>query len=101
MATPLPGTQTIRFRRPTNQTNAEGGGASSTPSSVITRKNRHAGILQDQLRRSQRAPWCPSFSLAFRIFVLIRVTGAMYVGLNDCDEGEYSVLQCVSEREQC
>lgn len=100
MATPLPGTQTIRFRRPTNQANAEGG-ASSTPSSVITRKNRHAGILQDQLRRSQRAPWCPSFSLAFRIFVLIRVTGAMYVGLNDCDEGEYSVLQCVSEREQC
>ncbi|KAI0782383.1 glycosyltransferase family 22 protein [Irpex lacteus] len=85
MATPLPGTQTIRFRRPTNQANANGG-ASSTPSSVITRKNRHAGILQDQLRRSQRAPWCPSFSLAFRIFVLIRVTGAMYVGLNDCDE---------------
>ncbi|KAI0094255.1 glycosyltransferase family 22 protein [Irpex rosettiformis] len=83
MATPIPGTQTIRFRRPTNQ---PGGGSTSSPSSVMTRKNRHAGILQDQLRRSQKAPWCPSFSLAFRIFLLIRVMGAMYAGLSDCDE---------------
>ena len=92
MATPLPGTQTIRFRRPTNQSGDSS--ASSKPSSVTTRKNRHAGILQDQLRRSQKAPWCPSFSLAFRIFLLIRVTGAMYVGLNDCDEGEFYSMVC-------
>ncbi|KZT08529.1 glycosyltransferase family 22 protein [Laetiporus sulphureus 93-53] len=49
-------------------------------------KNRHAGILQDQLRRSQKAPWCPSFSVAFRIFLLIRVAGAMYSNIQDCDE---------------
>ena len=38
---PLPGTQTIRFRRPQTQ----------QPNPVMERKNRHAGILQDQLRR--------------------------------------------------
>jgi alpha-1,2-mannosyltransferase len=84
MATPLPGTQTLRFRRPTNQPSES---TSSAPSSAVTRKNRHAGILQDQLRRSRKAPWCPSFSVAFRIFLLVRVLGAMYVRLSDCDEG--------------
>ncbi|KAJ3558974.1 hypothetical protein NM688_g620 [Phlebia brevispora] len=72
----LPGTQTIRFRRPQTQTE-------SVPT---VRKNRHAGILQDQLRRSQKAPWNPSLSLAFRLFVLVRVMAAMYANINDCDE---------------
>ncbi|KAJ6609372.1 glycosyltransferase family 22 protein [Mycena sp. CBHHK59/15] len=47
---------------------------------------RHSGILQDQLRRAARRPWNPSFSLAFRILLLIRVTGAMYSNIDDCDE---------------
>ncbi|KAJ6469635.1 glycosyltransferase family 22 protein [Mycena vitilis] len=47
---------------------------------------RHTGILQDQLRRAARRPWNPSFSLAVRILLLIRVTGAMYSNIDDCDE---------------
>ena len=92
---PNPSVQTISFRRPTNQT-------ASTPAKPV--KNRHGGLLQDQLRRcvsysqtvarmlntrhrAQRAPWCPSWSAALRILLLIRVTGAMYSGIQDCDEG--------------
>ena len=29
-------------------------------------------------------------SVAFRLFVMIRVIGAMYANLNDCDEGAYN-----------
>ncbi|KAF8078928.1 glycosyltransferase family 22 protein [Lyophyllum atratum] len=47
---------------------------------------RHTGVLQDQLRRAQRRPWTPSFSLAVRILMLIRITGAMYSNIDDCDE---------------
>ncbi|KAJ7269399.1 glycosyltransferase family 22 protein [Mycena haematopus] len=47
---------------------------------------RHTGILQDQLRRAARRPWNPSFSLAVRILLLVRVTGAMYSNIDDCDE---------------
>ena len=39
----IPGTQEIRFRRPLTE-----------PAPIIQRKNRHAGILQDQLRRCVR-----------------------------------------------
>ncbi|KAI0718861.1 glycosyltransferase family 22 protein [Cerioporus squamosus] len=71
-----PNVQTISFRRPTSQ----------TASSPAKPKNRHAGLLQDQLRRAQRAPWCPTWSAAFRILLLVRITGAMYSGIQDCDE---------------
>ncbi|KAJ6502660.1 glycosyltransferase family 22 protein [Mycena vulgaris] len=47
---------------------------------------RHTGLLQDQLRRAARRPWNPSFSLAVRILLLIRITGAMYSNIDDCDE---------------
>ncbi|KAI0962404.1 hypothetical protein AcV7_001253 [Taiwanofungus camphoratus] len=70
--------QTIRFRGPESKP--------AQPAVSVKPKNRHAGILQDQLRRSQRAPWCPSFSTALRIFLLIRVAGAMYSNIQDCDE---------------
>ncbi|KAF7347560.1 Mannosyltransferase [Mycena venus] len=53
---------------------------------------RHTGILQDQLRRAARRPWNPSFSLAVRILLLIRVTGAMYSNIDDCDEGALSSI---------
>ncbi|KAF8899021.1 Alg9-like mannosyltransferase family-domain-containing protein [Infundibulicybe gibba] len=36
--------------------------------------------------RAQRRPWSPSFSLAVRILLLMRVTGAMYSNIDDCDE---------------
>ncbi|KAH9897963.1 glycosyltransferase family 22 protein [Cubamyces lactineus] len=68
--------QTISFRRPTNK----------PVESSAKPKNRHGGLLQDQLRRAQRAPWCPSWSAALRILLLIRVAGAMYSGIQDCDE---------------
>jgi len=37
--------------------------------------------------RAQRPPWTPSFSIAVRLLLLIRVSGAMYSNINDCDEG--------------
>lgn len=38
-------------------------------------------------KRSARPPWMPSLSLAFRIFIFLRFTAAMYTGISDCDEG--------------
>ncbi|KAK0465555.1 glycosyltransferase family 22 protein [Desarmillaria tabescens] len=69
-------TQSIRLRRPQTE--------NATPKPK--KQDRHSGILQDQLRRSDRPPWSPSFSLAFRIILLIRVMGAMYSNIDDCDE---------------
>ncbi|KAI0715109.1 glycosyltransferase family 22 protein [Earliella scabrosa] len=68
--------QTLSFRRPASQ-------ATSSPAKP---KNRHTGLLQDQIRRAQRAPWCPTWSAALRILLLVRVAGAMYSGIQDCDE---------------
>lgn len=66
-------TQYIRFRRP-------------EPKKQTPNPPRHTGILQDQLRRAQRRPWSPSFSFAVRVILLVRVAGAMYSGIADCDE---------------
>ncbi|KAJ7847854.1 glycosyltransferase family 22 protein [Mycena leptocephala] len=65
--------QHIRLRRP-------------EPATKTLQPPRHTGILQDQLRRAARRPWNPSFSLAVRILMLMRVTGAMYSNIDDCDE---------------
>ncbi|KAJ3844927.1 glycosyltransferase family 22 protein [Lentinula raphanica] len=70
----LPGTQTLRFRGPNTK---------QKPSVV---KNKHDGILQDQLRRTARLPWSPSFAFALRMILLVRVSGAMYSNIDDCDE---------------
>ncbi|KAK2461410.1 hypothetical protein APHAL10511_005873 [Amanita phalloides] len=69
------GAQYLRLRRPEHE--------STKPK---PQPARHTGILQDKLRRSARRPWCPSFSLAFRIILLVRFAGAMYSTINDCDE---------------
>ena len=37
--------------------------------------------------RAQRRPWVPSFSLAVRLLFLVRISGAMYSNISDCDEG--------------
>ncbi|KAF9270644.1 asparagine-linked glycosylation 9 protein isoform a [Marasmius fiardii PR-910] len=71
------GTQTIRFRRPQQQEDKQ----KSQP-----KVDLHSGILQDKVRRTAKPPWSPSFSLAFRILILMRVTGAMYSNIDDCDE---------------
>jgi len=69
-------TQNLRLRRPEQLK------PNPTPAPA-----RHTGILQDQLRRSARRPWNPSFSLAVRILLIVRVAGAMYSNIQDCDEG--------------
>ncbi|CEL56132.1 alpha-1,2-mannosyltransferase [Rhizoctonia solani AG-1 IB] len=71
-----PGTEGIRLRKPTS--------ATETPAAA--KKSRHTGLLQDQLRRSARAPWCPGLSTAFRMLVLIRVCAATWSNIQDCDE---------------
>ncbi|GJJ13352.1 hypothetical protein Clacol_007604 [Clathrus columnatus] len=58
-------------------------------------KLRHQGILQDQLRRTARAPWVPSLSLGFRILLLLRFNAAMYSNIQDCDEGLVSPVVLV------
>ncbi|KAF9225513.1 glycosyltransferase family 22 protein [Gyrodon lividus] len=68
------GTQTLRLRR------------REPPKSIPSQPARHTGILQDQLRRSSRRPWNPDFSTAVRILLLVRVAGAMYSNIQDCDE---------------
>ncbi|KAJ7109881.1 glycosyltransferase family 22 protein [Mycena epipterygia] len=68
-----PNVQHIRLRR-------------AEPNPQPKQPPRHTGILQDQLRRAARRPWNPSFSLAVRILLLMRVTGAMYSNIDDCDE---------------
>ncbi|KAG5647748.1 hypothetical protein DXG03_008471 [Asterophora parasitica] len=84
------GVQHIRLRRP-------------EPKPAEPKPARHSGILQDQLRRAQRRPWTPSFSLAIRVFMLIRIAGAMYSNIDDCDEAicvfaEAKFYRTVTER---
>ncbi|KAH7930611.1 glycosyltransferase family 22 protein [Leucogyrophana mollusca] len=67
-------TQTLRLRRTEGQ------------KPVVPQLARHTGMLQDQLRRSARRPWNPDFSTAVRILLLVRVAGAMYSNIQDCDE---------------
>ena len=52
---------------------------------VALKKNRYV------LYRSHRPPWCPSFVTAVRILIIIRVSGAMYTNISDCDEGALSI----------
>ncbi|THH13499.1 hypothetical protein EW146_g6729 [Bondarzewia mesenterica] len=61
--------QTLRLRRPN-----DGAPKPAEP------PKRHTGILQDQLRRAARPPWCPSFSMAIRILLLVRITAAIGYG---------------------
>ncbi|KAH8110610.1 asparagine-linked glycosylation 9 protein isoform a [Phellopilus nigrolimitatus] len=77
MSALVPGTQTIRFQRPEPKDASKSG-----PTPIA----RHEGLLQDLTRRSQKPPWCPSFSVALRILLLIRMCGAMYSNITDCDE---------------
>ncbi|KAL7421010.1 mannosyltransferase [Cryptotrichosporon argae] len=87
----LPGTETMRFRRPTAGPNAAP--APSAPKkdefgSLAPQgwKRRHQGLLQDQVGRQARGPLVPSLSLAFRLLLLVRTAGAMYSVIADCDE---------------
>ncbi|GMK56086.1 hypothetical protein CspeluHIS016_0211420 [Cutaneotrichosporon spelunceum] len=83
-----PGTETIRFRRPTNTPAEKKEPEKDQFGSLAPQgwKKRHQGLLQDQVRRHQAGPLVPSFSVALRLLLLIRVTAAMYAIISDCDE---------------
>lgn len=115
----LPGTETIRFRRPTTGPNAveqkkEPKKDEFGSLAPIGWKRRHQGLLQDQLKRcvqlslmcttirilmglllsayekrNQQGPFIPSLSLALRLLLLVRTAAAMYSIISDCDEGEF------------
>ena len=89
----LPGTETVRFRRPIPQ------GTAVAPTARILDekdehgrplpagwKRRHQGLLQDQTRRASQGPFIPSLSFAIRLLLLVRTCGAMYGIIADCDE---------------
>ncbi|KIR99848.1 alpha-1,2-mannosyltransferase [Cryptococcus deuterogattii 2001/935-1] len=87
----LPGTETIRFRRPTTGPNAveqkkEPKKDEFGSLAPIGWKRRHQGLLQDQLKRNQQGPFIPSLSLALRLLLLVRTAAAMYSIISDCDE---------------
>ena len=44
-------------------------------------------LVTSESYRAQRRPWTPSFSLAVRLLFLVRISGAMYSNIDDCDEG--------------
>jgi alpha-1,2-mannosyltransferase len=44
-------------------------------------------MLKDQNFKAARGPWTPSFSVAFRMIIIIRFFAAMYSTISDCDEG--------------
>ncbi|ORY24212.1 putative mannosyltransferase [Naematelia encephala] len=87
----LPGTETVRFRRPTAGPNAVAPKAEPAKDQFGSMapqgwKRRHQGILQDKVGRQTRGPIVPSLSAAFRLLWLVRTAAAMYAIISDCDE---------------
>ncbi|KAI5452293.1 mannosyltransferase [Naganishia albida] len=88
-----PGTETIRFRRPTAGPNAQQQGGTDVDKfggkhgpDVKGWKRRHMGLLQDLVGRQRNGPFLPGFSFAVRLLLLVRVGAAMYANIQDCDE---------------
>lgn len=79
------GVQTIRFRRPTTQSDA-----SKAADSSEKLKSGKVNLVKDTLIREQinrnDPPWVPKLSVAFRILVLVRFSAAMYTSISDSDE---------------
>jgi len=79
------GIQTIRFRKPTNQSDA----AKAADSSEKLKAAKHFVVkdtlIAEHVNRN-RPPWTPKLSVAFRILVLVRFCAAMYSSISDCDE---------------
>lgn len=93
-----PGTETIRFRRPTAGPNAQQQGGTDVDKfggkhgpDIKGWKRRHMGLLQDLVGRQSNGPFLPGFSFAVRLLLLVRVGAAMYANIQDCDEGESGV----------
>ncbi|KAG8880375.1 mannosyltransferase [Tulasnella sp. 332] len=75
--------QHVRFARPTNGSNET---FANVTMKSIQEKPPMTNILQDQVRRFAKRPWCPNFSVALRLILLFRVTAAVYSNITDCDE---------------
>ncbi|KAE8211356.1 hypothetical protein CF326_g9964, partial [Tilletia indica] len=61
----------------------QGGGSSSSSSSQPQRETNH--ILQDSQPRTPIS-WTPSLGLAFRLILIVRLLGARFSIISDCDE---------------
>ncbi|KAK1233678.1 mannosyltransferase [Marasmius sp. AFHP31] len=91
------GVQTIRFRRPQSEDKPKPQQKVQPTSGILQDKVRRlfsvilsswmiTGLTLHSVQRTAKPAWSPSFSLAFRILILVRVTGAMYSNIDDCDE---------------
>ncbi|CAH7668169.1 Alg9-like mannosyltransferase family-domain-containing protein, partial [Phakopsora pachyrhizi] len=87
-----PGTQSIRFRQPTNNAGKNGGSTAASRAASASEKLKSGAkikikdtLIREQLNRTS-LPWVPGLSVAFRILILIRFCSAMYTSISDCDE---------------
>ncbi|MBW0462103.1 hypothetical protein O181_001818 [Austropuccinia psidii MF-1] len=81
-----PGTQAIRFRKPTNSSTAsKAADASEKLKAGAAGKAIKDTLICERLNRN-RPPWIPKLSVAFRLLILIRFSAAMYTSISDCDE---------------
>lgn len=71
----IPASQQLRFAK-----------AKSTNASVMPKK-KVEGALKDHNLRLAKPLWTPSFSVAFRLIIILRFFAAMYSSISDCDEG--------------
>jgi hypothetical protein len=51
---------------------------------------RRVGLLKDHSALHRAPPWAATTATAFRTLLLVRVVSAMYSGIADCDESEWS-----------
>ncbi|WAQ87472.1 hypothetical protein PtA15_8A376 [Puccinia triticina] len=79
------GVQTIRFRKPTNDSAASKAAESSEKLKAAKHVVVKDTLIAEQINRN-RPPWVPKLSVAFRILVLVRFCAAMYSSISDCDE---------------
>ncbi|EFP83622.1 uncharacterized protein PGTG_09335 [Puccinia graminis f. sp. tritici CRL 75-36-700-3] len=79
------GAQTIRFRKPTNNSSASKAADSSEKLKAAKHFVVKDTLIAEQINRN-RPPWVPKLSVAFRILVLVRFCAAMYSSISDCDE---------------
>ena len=76
----VPAAQQLRFAR-------------KAPAKKVAPKKPVDNLIKDQHKRaSNRQPWIPTFSSAFRLIILVRFFAAMYTSISDCDEGAILVL---------
>ncbi|KAI7949465.1 hypothetical protein MJO28_008286 [Puccinia striiformis f. sp. tritici] len=79
------GVQTIRFRKPTNDSSASKAADSSEKLKAAKHFVVKDTLIAETINRN-RLPWAPKLSVAFRILILVRFCAAMYSSISDCDE---------------